>query len=102
LILKGLDARGFMQTWPASRVPPAQRARLIDIHDNLIACIAEAEREGWIREVDDLKVSLVPAEDKRLQLDCKFCAVTLGPFAPRVPRESIGDEAALLQGGLQR
>jgi hypothetical protein len=51
--------------WP----DPAQRDRLVEIRDNLIARIAEAEREGWLGEVEGLKVSLAGANDKLAQLD---------------------------------
>ncbi|WP_162794056.1 hypothetical protein [Streptomyces paludis] len=51
------------------RPDPAQQARLVDIRDNLIARIAEAEREGWLGEVEGLKVSLTGAEEKLAQLD---------------------------------
>ncbi len=34
--------------WP----DPAQRERIVEIRDNLLARIAEAEREGWLGEVD--------------------------------------------------
>jgi Phage integrase family len=51
--------------WP----DPAQRDRLIDIRDNLIARINEAEREAWLGEVDGLQLSLAGAEDKLAQLD---------------------------------
>ena len=37
--------------WP----DPAQRHRLVEIRDNLIARIAEAEREGWLGEVEGLQ-----------------------------------------------
>jgi hypothetical protein len=46
--------------WP----DPAQHARLAEIRDNLTARIAEAEREGWLGEVEGLKISLAGAEDK--------------------------------------
>ena len=36
------------------RPDPAQRARLAEMRDNLIARIAEAEREGWLGEVEGL------------------------------------------------
>lgn len=48
--------------------PPAPGHHLIDIRDNLIARIAEAEREGWLGEVEGLHVSLASAEDKLAQL----------------------------------
>lgn len=51
--------------WP----DPAQKPRLTEIRDNLIARIAEAEREGWIGEVDGLRISLTAAEHKLAQLD---------------------------------
>ncbi|MFF4955009.1 hypothetical protein [Streptomyces chattanoogensis] len=39
------------------------------IRDNLIARIAEAETEGWLGEVEDLRVSLAGAEEKLRQFD---------------------------------
>ena len=51
--------------WP----DPAQRGRLAEIRGNLIARIAEAEREGWLGEAEGLKVSLAGAEDKLAQID---------------------------------
>ncbi|MET7981789.1 integrase [Streptomyces sp. NPDC005281] len=51
------------------RPDPAQWVRLVDIRDNLIARIAEAEREGWSSEVKGLRVSLAGAEEKLAQLE---------------------------------
>ncbi len=51
--------------WP----DPAQRPRIAEIRDNLLDRIGEAEREGWLGEVDGLKVSLAGAEDKLAQID---------------------------------
>jgi len=51
--------------WP----DPEQRPRLIQIRDNLIDRIAEAEREGWYGEVEGLQVSLAGANDKIDQID---------------------------------
>jgi len=51
--------------WP----DPTQRHRLVEICDNLKARIAEAEREGWLGEVEGLQVSLAGAEDKLAQID---------------------------------
>ena len=50
--------------WP----DPAQRQRIAEIRDNLIARIAEAEREGWLGEVEGLQVSLAGAQEKLSQL----------------------------------
>jgi hypothetical protein len=68
------------------RPDPAQRGRLEEIRDNLIARIAEAEREGWLGEVEGLKVSLAGAEEKLRQLDRghgQHAAVDLGIPATR-------------------
>ena len=51
--------------WP----DPTQRPRIAEIRDNLIARIAEAEREGWLGEIEGLKISLAGAEDKLAQID---------------------------------
>lgn len=51
--------------WP----DPTQRHRLHEIRDNFNARIAEAQREGWIGEVEGLLVSLAGAEDKLAQID---------------------------------
>ncbi|AVZ75820.1 hypothetical protein SLUN_30050 [Streptomyces lunaelactis] len=51
------------------RPDPFQRARLVEIRDNLKARIKEAEREGWLGEVEGLRVSLAGAEEKLAQLD---------------------------------
>jgi hypothetical protein len=51
--------------WP----DPAQRSRIAEIRDNLLDRIAEAEREGWLGEVEGLKISLAGAEDKLAQID---------------------------------
>jgi hypothetical protein len=51
--------------WP----DPAQRTRIAEIRDNLIARIAEADREGWLGEVEGLKVSLAGAQEKLAQID---------------------------------
>jgi len=51
------------------RPDPAQRARLEEIRRNLHDRIAEAEREGWLGEVEGLKVSLAGTEDKLTQID---------------------------------
>jgi len=51
--------------WP----DPAQHDRLVEIRDNLTARIAEAQREGWLGEVEGLQVSLAGANDKLAQID---------------------------------
>ncbi|MFI6801713.1 tyrosine-type recombinase/integrase [Streptosporangium canum] len=64
------------------RPDPAQRARLAEIRDNLRDRISEAEREGWLGEIEGLKVSLAGAEAKLAQLDAQAAqarqAVDLG------------------------
>jgi integrase len=51
------------------RPAPAQRHRIVEIRDNLLDRIAEAQREGWIGEVEGLKVSLTGANQKLEQLE---------------------------------
>lgn len=51
--------------WP----DPAQQPRIAEIRDNLIARISEAEREGWLGEIEGLKINLTGAHDKLAQLD---------------------------------
>jgi hypothetical protein len=51
--------------WP----DPTQRDRMVEIRDNLLARIAEAEREGWTGEAEGLKVSLAAANAKLAQAD---------------------------------
>ena len=48
---------------------PRPAGRLEEIRDNLHDRIAEAEREGWLGEIEGLKVSLACTEDKLAQID---------------------------------
>jgi integrase len=71
--------------WP----DPAQRDRLLEIRDNLIARIDEAEREGWLGEVEGLQVSLAGANDKLAQLDRHAHTRTTVEFGmPTIPPQS--------------
>ena len=54
---------------PLLRPEPAQRDRLLEVRDNLIARIAEARKNNWLREVDGLQISLNGAREKLTQLD---------------------------------
>ena len=54
---------------PLLRPSPSQRPRIVEIRDNLLDRIAEAQREGWHGEVEGLRVSLAGAETKLAQLD---------------------------------
>ncbi|MFF3031060.1 hypothetical protein ACFVS7_08670 [Streptomyces rubiginosohelvolus] len=85
--------------WP----DPAQRDRLVEIRDNLLARIAEAEREGWLGEVEGLQMSLAGAEEKLTQLDRRQSnrsVVDLGIPAPAtrvvgaVRNKSVNSSAA--------
>jgi hypothetical protein len=64
------------------RISLDQRGRLEEIRDNLLARIAEAEREGWAGEAEGLKVSLAAASSKLAQADATAArrseAVSLG------------------------
>jgi hypothetical protein len=54
---------------PLLRPDPAERDRLTQIRDNLVARIAEAETHRWIGEAEGLKVSLAGARTKLAQMD---------------------------------
>ncbi|HEU5391584.1 MAG TPA: site-specific integrase [Streptosporangiaceae bacterium] len=76
------------------RPEPAQRARLEEIRDNLHDRIAEAGREGWLGEIEGLKVSLAGTEDKLAQIDATLRrqdqAVHLGmPAFPDIAGRSV-------------
>jgi hypothetical protein len=52
---------------------------LEEIRDNLLARIAEAEREGWLGEIEGLRISLAGAEDKLARIDQRSSrAIDLG------------------------
>ena len=51
--------------WP----DPDQRPRLVELRDNLVARVVEAEREGWLGEVEGLQVSLAGADEKLAQIE---------------------------------
>ena len=54
---------------PLLRPDPAQRARLVEIGKNLAARIKEAQQQGWVGEVEGLKISLAATKQKLAQLD---------------------------------
>jgi hypothetical protein len=60
--------------WP----DPAQRPRIAEIRDNLLARVTEAEHEGWLGEIEGLQISLAGAEDKLTQIDRRSSATDLG------------------------
>ena len=64
-----------------------------EIRDNLLARIAEAEREGWTGEAEGLKVSLAGAEQKLAQLDdlaARRATVHLGmPAFPGIAARTV-------------
>ncbi|MGW7317401.1 tyrosine-type recombinase/integrase [Streptomyces sp. NPDC054865] len=67
------------------RPDPAQHGLLLEIRDNLLDRIAEAEREGWLGEIEGLRVSLAGADSKIKQIDAAApgAPVLLGLPAPR-------------------
>ena len=78
---------------PLLRIDPAQRSRLAEIRDNLLARISEAQREGWAGEADGLKVSLAGAEQKLAELDAlaaRRATVHLGmPAFPGIAARTV-------------
>ncbi len=69
--------------WPS----PAQRPRIAEIRDNLIARIAEAEQEGWHGEAEGLKISLAGARDKLAQIDRR--STPAGPVTIGMPASAF-------------
>jgi hypothetical protein len=67
--------------WP----DPAQRTRIAEIRDNLIARIAEAEREGWRGEAEGLKISLAGATGKLAQIDHRARRQSVDLGIPAIP-----------------
>ena len=68
--------------WP----DPGQRDRIAEIRDNLTARITEAEREGWLGEVEGLKISLAGAEDKLAQIGRRSrTALGMPAFTQNIP-----------------
>jgi hypothetical protein len=67
---------------PLLRPDPAQRPRMVEIHDNLLTRIAEAEREGWPGEVEGLKVSLAATRHKLAQIDERAADTTIVNLSP--------------------
>ncbi|HME74264.1 MAG TPA: integrase [Mycobacterium sp.] len=75
---------------PLLRPDPAQRSRIAEVSDNLVSRIDEARREGWLGEVEGLKISLAAARGKLAQLDeltSRPAAVQLG--MPSTKRASV-------------
>ncbi|MGQ4490249.1 tyrosine-type recombinase/integrase [Streptomyces sp. SAS_281] len=56
---------------PILIVAADEKPRLEEIRDNLKDRIAEAEREGWLGEVEGLPTSLAAAEDKIAQIEAQ-------------------------------
>ena len=54
---------------PLLRPDPTARPRLVQIRDNLLARIAEAESHRWLGEAEGLKVSLAGARAKLADMD---------------------------------
>ena len=75
--------------WP----DPAQRNRLTDIRDNLTARITEAQREGWLGEVEGLQLSLAGAQDKLAQIDRRAATTTVDLGLPRLGSRTPDDAA---------
>jgi len=60
------------------RPDPSQHTRFEEIRDNLLARIAEAEREGWHGETEGFQISLTGVRDKLSQITTTPRPVSLG------------------------
>ena len=70
---------------PMLRIDPAQRRRLEEIIRSLAARIDEAAANGWLGEVQGLRISLKAAQDKLASLDRAARLRTTGPIALPMP-----------------
>ncbi len=67
----------------------------MEVRDNLLDRIAEAEREGWLGEIEGLRVSLDGAESKIDQIDSASGRVLINLGMPRkVPAQPARKEGA--------
>ncbi|MFD6309842.1 site-specific integrase [Streptomyces sp. JHA19] len=57
---------------PVLIVHATECPRLVEIRDNLLTRILEAETEGWLGEIEGLQSSLTHAEEKLAQLDAQI------------------------------
>ncbi|MFJ8387823.1 hypothetical protein ACIQ9Q_25590 [Streptomyces sp. NPDC094438] len=78
-----LPARACVRC-PVLIVHASERPRLVEIRDNLLARILEAEREGWLGEIEGLPSSLTHAEEKLAQLDAQISRQQ-EPVDPGIP-----------------
>lgn len=53
---------------PLLRPDPEQHHRMVEVRDNLIARISEAQHNGWLGEVEGLEISLAATSQKLTQL----------------------------------
>ncbi|MEV0714859.1 tyrosine-type recombinase/integrase [Asanoa sp. NPDC050611] len=83
---------------PLLRVDPAQKARLTEICDNLIARIEEAVREGWRGEAEGLRVSLAAADEKLAQLEARTQRASVTNLGIPSFHEIAGRSATLPRG----
>jgi hypothetical protein len=54
------------------RIDPAQRPRLLLIRDSLAARVTEATAQGWLGELEGLRVSLATVTEKLQSLDARI------------------------------
>jgi len=84
---------------PLLRPDPVERSRLIEIRDNLVERIAEAESKGWLGEAEGLRVSLDGAGG-HLALETGGEEVLVAPgIRPGALREAL--DASEQRGRLQ-
>jgi hypothetical protein len=69
LLRHALHPRAQLLICPLLRPDPTARPRPVQIRDNLIARIAEAESHRWLGEAEGLKVSLAGARAKLAEMD---------------------------------
>jgi hypothetical protein len=83
-IQHALHSRARLPAMQHALARSRQRHRIAEIRDNLTARIAEAEREGWLGEIEGLKIRLATQIDRRSGHDGP---VDLGTGIPVGPQQ---------------
>ncbi|MFF0143506.1 tyrosine-type recombinase/integrase [Streptomyces sp. NPDC005227] len=87
---------------PVLIIGSTDRSRLVEVRDNLFDRITEAEREGWLGDVEGLGYSLSAAEEKIAQLDARV-ERTQSPVFLGVPKfDQIGARLSNVQESTRR
>jgi hypothetical protein len=80
---------------PLLRVNPHEKLRLIEIRDNTVARIAEANERGWLGDLEQLGLTLTAANGKLAQLEERVRKAAIVPLGMPTFRDVAGRTATL-------